>query len=474
METISLEKITPEDVYDHIFDVLVTHAPPKNRDLGAYERRDGQITVDLKVPVNYTVHGFLANMQTRFSDLSGSSKKKKSRKIKSSPADKRKSTTSGKGKKDNGEMEISRYGFLQLELTQSMSLFTSSTETSTTGAMLWNVSVLFVEWILNISQGHVIDRYIPQKEDKEEESNTKGDDIIRLLSYPLDQWDVVELGCGSAGLVCCALGPITNSYIATDHLSSIVKSCHKNVLENVPAKYVWTEKGEQEKLGLQDQEDGLGHVGAEEKIRTLEFDWEDMESGLKDIKQALGITEIEEHHTPTISETNLSLKLENVSLNEDANASEDNTKVAKSFKESFNSNSGTSHEPSSASNEDRPLVVIACDTVYNEHLIPHFLNAMAAVCKLRPKNAHAIVAQQVRDSEIMGSFMEQFVEKCLDEEGSIGSVSKPVSHKLSDDSIASEEPLPSQKMFDVYTVPDSFLSKALVNGYTVHYAKCNV
>lgn len=384
MNVALLEPINADCVADHVFELLVTHAPPANSDLGTFLRKDGQIVVELRVP---------------------SERKEKKEKKK-------------KEKKQTDNVE-----FLQLAVTQNMSLFTSNRVASTTGAMLWRVSVLFAEWVLGVAQGRVVDRYVGENGDQSSDS-----DCTKIFTYPLSEWDVVELGCGSAGLLCSALGAATHSYLATDHLPALIKSCERNVRSNVPHKYL----------------DGPSAVDDEgpQKIRFMEYDWEDPARGLDAVRLAI-------------------------------DSGDDDDK------------------------KDRPLVVIACDTIYNDHLIPHFLEAAKRVCGLRPANSCLVVAQQVRDSDIMEEFMEQLVdlegEVSFTEQSTASSTEhhqdvdhqdidhKDIDHQDTEQKIHTEppreptpptqEPSVPHKAFDVFAVPDNLLSTQLVHGYTVHFAK---
>lgn len=64
-------------------------------------------------------------------------------------------------------------------------------------------------------------------------------------------------------------------------------------------------------------------------------------------------------------------------------------------------------------------VVFACDCIYNESLIPPFVETLASVCRLRLDNngkvqnnpTLAIVAQELRSPDVLQAFLTQYHEK---------------------------------------------------------------
>lgn len=124
---------------------------------------------------------------------------------------------------------------------------------------------------------------------------------VRLLNYPLEEWDVVEVGCGASGLVAAALGPVVHKYLATDHLKSVLRQAENNIVANVPRRLVTTLDGEvnavESKFDNNDDYDDDDAIAAvyraarkeqEGKIQCVEFDWEDMDSGINSISKILG------------------------------------------------------------------------------------------------------------------------------------------------------------------------------------------
>lgn len=209
-----------------------------------------------------------------------------------------------------------------LNITQSLSLLNSGTQSSTTGAMAWKVSPLFSEWLL---------------------------DHTKLFSSPIDhKTTVVEMGAGVSGIVACTVGPKVGRYTATDQ-KHILKLLKTNIEQNVDS------------------------AQATEKIKVEEFDWEYCEDMIDNIE---GIEAVGEQG-----------------------------------------------------------LVIACDTIYNEYLIPHFVRALKLILQKMGPGAQALVAQQLRSEEIMeGVLVELNKAQCI-----------------------------------IRNVPDHLLSQGLVEGYAVHH-----
>lgn len=80
---------------------------------------------------------------------------------------------------------------------------------------------------------------------------------------------------------------------------------------------------------------------------------------------------------------------------------------------------------------EMPDLVVACDTVYNEYLVPPFLEAVSAL--LAPGSA-AVVTLQLRDEDVLHCFLQKALE-----------------HELR-----------------VYSVPDHLLSNDLIHGFVVY------
>jgi Lysine methyltransferase len=83
-------------------------------------------------------------------------------------------------------------------------------------------------------------------------------------------------------------------------------------------------------------------------------------------------------------------------------------------------------------------LVVACDCIYNDHLIEPFVDACAAICRLRNKGSRKtglMVAQQLRSEEVL--------ERWLTE---------------------------TQKFFIIFRIPEHLLPEDLRRGYVIHFA----
>ncbi|ODV98577.1 hypothetical protein PACTADRAFT_1046 [Pachysolen tannophilus NRRL Y-2460] len=78
-------------------------------------------------------------------------------------------------------------------------------------------------------------------------------------------------------------------------------------------------------------------------------------------------------------------------------------------------------------------LILACDTIYNEYLIPFFINSVA---KLATENTIILIAIHLRDCEIVESFLKS-----------------------------------SLPIFDCYNVKNEFLTSDLQKGYSIYYFK---
>ncbi|CAN6596804.1 hypothetical protein TRVA0_001S03356 [Trichomonascus vanleenenianus] len=87
-------------------------------------------------------------------------------------------------------------------------------------------------------------------------------------------------------------------------------------------------------------------------------------------------------------------------------------------------------------------LIIACDTIYNDYLIPFFVDALWKVAETMAdgeEEPSILIAQQLRAEEVLTSVLTALVEKG----------------------------------FQLFNVPSTLLSKELIEGYTVHYLKRN-
>lgn len=83
-------------------------------------------------------------------------------------------------------------------------------------------------------------------------------------------------------------------------------------------------------------------------------------------------------------------------------------------------------------------IVIACDTIYNDYLIPHFVNAVNSVLNCMGSGSILLVAQQLRCEEILESALNALILSGL----------------------------------TCYSIPDGLLSEKLIDGFSVHLFVC--
>lgn len=80
-------------------------------------------------------------------------------------------------------------------------------------------------------------------------------------------------------------------------------------------------------------------------------------------------------------------------------------------------------------------LVIACDTIYNDFLIPHFVNALSAVLREMGPGARVILAQQLRSDQILEAVLNQLLNAG----------------------------------FVLWNIPENKLSNDLQHGFVIHY-----
>lgn len=129
----------------------------------------------------------------------------------------------------------------EFEFTQSLTSLNS--KGSTTGYVLWKLSVPFIQWLL------------------------------RSGLYDFQGKNVIELGSGVTGLFACCLGPRCKHYIATDHQQSLLRLLQKNIESNLV-------DFDSSTLDLENK--GRRLRG---RVDVIEFDWEDLESASWNLEQ---------------------------------------------------------------------------------------------------------------------------------------------------------------------------------------------
>lgn len=203
-------------------------------------------------------------------------------------------------------------------------VLTSSRKAGTTGGAIWQASVRMAEWLFS--------------ETSPFSSNSE-------LSQNIQDFRVIELGCGICPLLAFSLSTRVNHYIATDQYY-ILKTFEQNVYNNV--HHLRSRKRSRQSLKTLKQD---ATDSPRSNIRTLPLDWE-----LHDIPKQL------EQHVST-------------------------------------------GQPSSIGRSRRTAdMVIACDCVFNESLVAPFVDACASICRAN-KNAFCVIGQQVRSPEVMELWM---------------------------------------------------------------------
>ncbi|EED18505.1 conserved hypothetical protein [Talaromyces stipitatus ATCC 10500] len=169
---------------------------------------------------------------------------------------------------------------------------------------------------------------------------------------------VIELGCGISGLVALTLAPLVRKYVATDQ-EYVRRFFGMNIEENAHSVHSSSKRGSSKK----------GHRRENTKrsksnnIQFIPLDWE-----------------LDIPSNQTLHNTN---------------------------------NSDTDDGPGSENGFD---IIISCDCIYNEALIPCFVRTCADICNLRstqpeqvePKNpTMAIIAQQQRSPDVFEAWLKE-------------------------------------------------------------------
>lgn len=154
---------------------------------------------------------------------------------------------------------------------------------------------------------------------------------------------IVELGAGVAGICASLLSSNVSRYIATDQ-KHILKLLKENIESNIS-----TSKYKSSTLDAppvsRSGGGGSNSIASIPIVDVLEFDWEDIDQGLYNYNQLI-------------------------------------------------------------QGNKKPDILIACDTIYNEYLIPHFLNGLRSLLN---KNSIALVVLQLRDSLTLETFVKEIV-----------------------------------------------------------------
>ncbi|CAI5756625.1 unnamed protein product [Candida verbasci] len=231
--------------------------------------------------------------------------------------------------KSSNEIEVTLPNAqIDLNIKQSLSQLSSRDKQGTTGFICWYSSLLFSDWLLS--------KTCPIKLSKD--------------------MSIFELGSGVGGICASTISKSVGKFIASDQ-KQILKLLKENVTNNVDHFTSRTIKNS---------------FGRGPNIEVIEFDWEDIDQGKYNYKEA----------------------------------------------------------------EDRlPDVIIACDTIYNEYLIPHFINSFKSLLN---SNNFVLICIQLRDAITIEKFIQSIVE---------------------------------DEQLLIYSIPNSLSTTQLSNGYIVFYIK---
>ncbi|KAK6458698.1 putative cytosine deaminase FCY1 [Scheffersomyces xylosifermentans] len=225
-----------------------------------------------------------------------------------------------------------------LNIRQSLTSLSSSTETSSTGFVIWQSSLLFVEWVAG-------DPNCPFYSIFNSKSNIT----------------VLELGSGVSAICATILGPRVGRYVATDQ-KHILRLLMDNFVNNIDSdrwesSTIPKEDINSTKLGKKgpNKKKKVSEAykpGSNSKIDFIEYDWEYMDQGNYNYKELFQAEE----------------------------------------------------------SSQAPDIILASDTIYNEYLIPYFIEALGS---LLTEKSVALVVLQLRDSITHEEFVAQLVQSGL-------------------------------------------------------------
>ncbi|KAK9377198.1 uncharacterized protein V1513DRAFT_437640 [Lipomyces chichibuensis] len=367
-----LEQVTLDSTSEHIFTLFSLHKPPDKQNLGYISRTAHTL------PILIRLHASL------ISELASKSGQQ--------PSNLEHHTSlllSKKRRRAYRHKQLcipSEAISVEFEIHQSLELLNSQQENSTTGAVLWQITPLFAEWLL--TPGTVFHNLLFG-----ERENGSG-------------LDVIEIGAGTSGILACALSlPLfahyendskIGSYIATDQ-SHILRTLKKNVGSNMPViqqmaahlmhrtkatPYNSVTLDAHDKNSQDDPGEWKGHYNVRRmakqdlhahhargshsseseksgpRIEVLELDWEHAKTDIKDIHDCLW----------------------------------------------------TSQDEAIVGKKDFDIVV-ACDTVYNDFLIAPFVNTLKL---LAGENTHILLGMQLRSHDVQEAFLRSAQSNNLD------------------------------------------------------------
>ncbi|KAK9365824.1 hypothetical protein V1509DRAFT_631914 [Lipomyces kononenkoae] len=374
-----LIQLNVQNTSEHIFTLFCEHKPPDNQNLGYISRTARTLPILISVQAS-----LISELASKCAPIP------KAEETQTLPTPKKHRRAHRRRQSCIPLESIT----LQFEVQQSLELLNSIQESSTTGALLWQITPLFAEWLLT--------------------PGTVFHDLLFSMRERESGLEVIELGAGTSGILGCALSlalfachdndsdndsKTAGCYTATDQ-SHILPLLKKNMANNIPVvrevagRVMHTaspmpynsvtiaehDKNPQDGTNERDKRHNLrrnvtssrevhklhsrgSHSSESEqnlpRIEVFELDWEQAETDIKYIRDSLRI-------------------------------SRDELTVAK--KDFFD-------------------IVIACDTVYNDFLIVPFVNTLKL---LAGEYTHILLGMQLRSHEVQEAFLIEAQSNGLD------------------------------------------------------------
>ncbi|KAK9357002.1 hypothetical protein V1523DRAFT_400260 [Lipomyces doorenjongii] len=360
-----LEQLTLDNTSEHIFTLFSQQKPPDNQNLGYISRTANTL------PIVIRLHASL------ISELASKSVQQ--------PTAQEHHTSLLSTKKHrrayrHRQLCIPSEGVsVEFEINQSLELLNSQQENSTTGAVLWQITPLFAEWLL--TPGTVFHNLLFGKRES-------GSGL-----------DVIEIGAGTSGILACALSLAlfahyendlkTGSYIATDQ-SHILLMLKKNMGSNIPT--------------IQQMAAHLMHRAKATPYNSVTIATHDKNSQ-DDTRECKG-------HSNMRRKANQDLHAHKSRGSHSSESERSGPRIevleldwehAKTDINYIHDCLWTSQDDAIVAKKDFDMVV-ACDTVYNDFLIAPFVNTLKL---LAGENTHILLGMQLRSHDVHETFLRE-------------------------------------------------------------------
>ncbi|KAK9480136.1 hypothetical protein V1514DRAFT_326505 [Lipomyces japonicus] len=420
-------RLSSDEVADHIFELYSTHAAPDNQNLGyiSRTRKDLNISIDIFPDLfSQSSTRTLDHDDDDDDDGGGGGGSKSTRR-------RNRGTSSSKISQSSLDSTI------ELMIHQSPELLNSSTELSTTGAVVWQVSPLLAEWVLQPGTIFHDLFFKPVPSLKITTSTTSRRDNITMPA-------IIELGAGISGVLTClfSLGLIVKPpdvrggiYVATDqaHILPVLK---KNVTENMVVMQDMARKHGRHVNKNWQQEFQLFESNS---IRLFEPATDNAKlDNHKHHQHQLHHNHQRQYHGKSKRSTIMTSSFVNQTnkpvieiLELDWERAIQDVNYIKS--QVMPSDTDTEGRGEGGFKKEFDIV-IACDTVYNDYLIAPFAHALSL---LAGPDTHVLIGMQMRSHDVQENFLLQVM----------------------------------QAGFDVYHVHASLLSDKMKFGFAVYYLR---